>query len=129
MSLNIIFKFGIGGPYPNHPCGGGILRKLLVLTLSPPQPCKGGLRLLEPAFGCCLDARWGSSRALLVFSLNTDCDCSQDPVIFSGTVRSNLDPFGQAGSDADIWGALQQAGLADTVQALQVAHILLFPSR
>lgn len=32
----------------------------------------------------------------------------QDPVIFSGSVRSNLDPFGDAGSDERIWGALSQ---------------------
>ncbi len=34
----------------------------------------------------------------------------QDPVIFSGTVRSNLDPFGHAGSDTAIWEALAQVG-------------------
>ncbi|PSC76242.1 multidrug resistance-associated 1 isoform X1 [Micractinium conductrix] len=43
----------------------------------------------------------------------------QDPVVFSGTVRSNLDPFGDAGSDDRIWGALTQAGLADHVRSLQ----------
>ena len=31
----------------------------------------------------------------------------QDPVIFSGSVRYNLDPFGQH-SDKEIWMALQQ---------------------
>lgn len=29
--------------------------------------------------------------------------------MFSGTVRSNLDPFGDAGGDGRIWGALAQA--------------------
>ena len=43
---------------------------------------------------------------------------AQDPVVFSGTFRSNLDPFGDAGSDERIWGALQQAGLAGAVRAL-----------
>ena len=33
--------------------------------------------------------------------------CPQDPVIFSGSVRYNLDPFGKH-SDQEIWMALQQ---------------------
>ncbi|CAJ1412328.1 unnamed protein product, partial [Effrenium voratum] len=36
----------------------------------------------------------------------------QDPVIFSGTLRSNLDPFGQIGDDTALLGALRQVGLA-----------------
>lgn len=58
-----------------------------------------------------------------------DCSCAhtrpmpvllaaQDPVVFSGTIRSNLDPFGDAGGDEAIWGALKQAGLRDMVRAL-----------
>lgn len=47
----------------------------------------------------------------------------QDPVVFSGTFRSNLDPFGQAGSDAAIWGALRQAGLDATVRANGVSDM------
>jgi ABC-type multidrug transport system fused ATPase/permease subunit len=43
---------------------------------------------------------------------------AQDPVVFSGTFRSNLNPFGDAGSDERIWGSLQQAGLAEAVRAL-----------
>lgn len=42
----------------------------------------------------------------------------QDPVVFSGSVRSNLDPFGEAASDADIWEALRRAGADGAVRAL-----------
>jgi ATP-binding cassette, subfamily C (CFTR/MRP), member 1 len=34
----------------------------------------------------------------------------QDPTLFRGTVRSNLDPFGEH-SDIELWSALRQAGL------------------
>ena len=40
----------------------------------------------------------------------------QDPVLFSGTIRSNLDPFNQA-SDHDLWRALKRAHVADYVEA------------
>ncbi|KAG2142222.1 ABC protein [Suillus bovinus] len=36
----------------------------------------------------------------------------QDPLLFSGTMRSNLDPFSQH-SDAELWGALQRSCLFD----------------
>lgn len=38
----------------------------------------------------------------------------QDPVVFSGSVRANLDPFDAVGGDVYIWEALEQAGMADT---------------
>lgn len=34
----------------------------------------------------------------------------QDPTLFRGTIRSNLDPFGEH-TDMDLWAALRQAGL------------------
>ena len=40
----------------------------------------------------------------------------QDPVLFSGTFRSNLDPFGEY-KDADLWAALERANLKDKVVA------------
>jgi ATP-binding cassette subfamily C (CFTR/MRP) protein 1 len=40
----------------------------------------------------------------------------QEPVIFSGTVRSNLDPFGEH-SDSDIWKTVERAKLYDAVCA------------
>ena len=48
----------------------------------------------------------------------------QDPVIFSGTVRANLDPFDTAGGDAVIWQALEQAGIATAVRDLSVSSFL-----
>ena len=40
----------------------------------------------------------------------------QDPVLFQGTVRYNLDPFG-AHSDQDIWRALDKAHLREKVSS------------
>ena len=39
----------------------------------------------------------------------------QDPVLFSGTLRINLDPFGRY-SDAELWQALEHAHLKDFVK-------------
>lgn len=36
----------------------------------------------------------------------------QDPLIFSGTIRSNLDPFSQH-TDAELWDALRRAHIVD----------------
>ena len=44
----------------------------------------------------------------------------QDPVIFSGTIRSNLDPTAEVASDALIWHALRQVSLHDFVVELNV---------
>jgi ATP-binding cassette subfamily C (CFTR/MRP) protein 1 len=43
----------------------------------------------------------------------------QDPVLFSGTVRFNLDPFNQY-SDAQIWHALEQSHLRAAVEKLEL---------
>lgn len=37
----------------------------------------------------------------------------QDPTLFKGTVRSNLDPFNEHG-DAELWDALRQANLSSS---------------
>ncbi|RNA36438.1 multidrug resistance-associated 1 [Brachionus plicatilis] len=42
----------------------------------------------------------------------------QDPIIFSGTIRMNLDPFGEK-KDDDLWKALDLAGLKDFVYGLE----------
>ncbi|KFH67872.1 hypothetical protein MVEG_06603 [Podila verticillata NRRL 6337] len=41
----------------------------------------------------------------------------QDPTLFAGTVRDNLDPFDQSG-DADLWEALERAHLKEHVSSL-----------
>jgi ABC-type multidrug transport system fused ATPase/permease subunit len=42
----------------------------------------------------------------------------QDPLLFSGTIRSNLDPFGVY-EDARLWDALKRAYLVDRPTAAQ----------
>ncbi|WPT17490.1 Multidrug resistance-associated protein 1 [Picochlorum sp. SENEW3] len=42
----------------------------------------------------------------------------QDPIVFSGSVRSNIDPFNNAEHDDELWEALSQAGLANLVRKL-----------
>lgn len=41
----------------------------------------------------------------------------QDPVLFSGSMRYNLDPFGQY-SDADVWSALESVQLKSVVEKM-----------
>jgi ABC-type multidrug transport system fused ATPase/permease subunit len=41
----------------------------------------------------------------------------QNPVLFSGTVRSNVDPFDEY-SDDDIWAALSKCGMAEAVRGM-----------
>ena len=42
----------------------------------------------------------------------------QDPVLYSGTVRSNLDPFNQY-SDDELWSVLEKAYLKDAISGLE----------
>ena len=42
----------------------------------------------------------------------------QDPVIFSGTLRMNLDPFEQY-EDKDLWMALEKAHMKEFVQEME----------
>lgn len=41
----------------------------------------------------------------------------QEPFLFSGTVRSNLDPF-HSYTEADLWRAVESVGLKEAITAL-----------
>lgn len=45
---------------------------------------------------------------------------AQDPVLFTGTIRSNVDPMEQGGGDERVWEALEQAGLGAFVRGFEV---------
>jgi ATP-binding cassette subfamily C (CFTR/MRP) protein 1 len=42
----------------------------------------------------------------------------QEPVVFSGTVRSNLDPFGEKSHDGELWQALRDVGLEEQARSV-----------
>lgn len=42
----------------------------------------------------------------------------QEPVLFAGTVRDNLDPFKAAENDAVLWQALQQSGMKEFISSM-----------
>jgi ABC-type multidrug transport system fused ATPase/permease subunit len=46
-----------------------------------------------------------------------DLHFKQEPILFSGTLRYNLDPFNLY-SEANIWSALQSVSLKESVQAM-----------
>ena len=50
--------------------------------------------------------------------------CSQDPVLFSGTLRLNLDPF-DSHTDEELWKILELSHLKNFVSGLEQG--LLYP--
>ncbi len=67
----------------------------------------------------------------LIYSVVVACVCSsslsfvclslvipQDPVLYSGTVRSNLDPFAEH-TDDKLWLILEKSFLADAIRKLE----------
>ena len=46
------------------------------------------------------------------------CAIPQEPLLLTGSVRYNLDPFNAVANDADVWDALRAVRMADAVAAL-----------
>ena len=88
-------------------CGKSTLTMALYRIVEP----SGGLIYIDGLDICSIGLTDLRSRLALV---------PQDPVIFSGSVRSNLDPFDTAGGDQAIWRALERANMAGAIRALPV---------
>jgi ATP-binding cassette subfamily C (CFTR/MRP) protein 1 len=43
----------------------------------------------------------------------------QEPVLFSGTIRTNLDPIGTVTDDAKLWAALDKVGLKEAIERME----------
>lgn len=78
------------------------------------------LRVVEPQPGSRVLIDGIDVSKVLLFDLRSRIAIApQLPVLFSGTVRYNIDPF-EAHSDAEIWDALEKVGMKTSIQALQL---------
>ena len=59
---------------------------------------------------------------------NTCAGPAQVPVLFTGTLRFNLTPFGEH-SDAECWAALRRAHLSEMIESSPLGLDLVRPRR
>ncbi|XP_054154954.1 ATP-binding cassette sub-family C member 2-like [Oppia nitens] len=74
-------------------------------------------RIIEPAMGNIVIDDIDISRLGLQELRSRLTIIPQEPVLYSGTIRSNLDPFGNH-TDSDLWSVLEQSHLKLFVQSL-----------
>ena len=74
-------------------------------------------RIIEPASGTILIDGTDISRLGLTDLRLRITIIPQDPVLFSGTLRMNLDPF-EAYSDQEVWASIESAHLSEFVSSL-----------
>lgn len=73
------------------------------------------LRLVEPEDGSVIEIDGVDIMKVSLHTLRSNVTViPQDPVMFSGTLRLNLDPFDQYSDDA-IWESLERAHLKDDI--------------
>jgi ABC-type multidrug transport system fused ATPase/permease subunit len=74
-------------------------------------------RIVEPASGCLLIDGMDISTIGLQDLRSRITIIPQEPVLFEGTVRENLDPFKRE-SDLELWRALESAHLRDKIESM-----------
>jgi len=76
-------------------------------------------RLVEPEVGSFIKIDDISITDLKLSDLRKNISIiPQDPILFSGTIRFNMDPFDEH-TDQEIWEALENAGLKQTISELE----------
>jgi len=101
FSINAAEKVGIAG---RTGCGKSTMMMTLYRLV---EPCGGSLRI-DGQDVLSMGLRDLRSRLALV---------PQDPVIFSGTIRTNLDPFDDY-TDEQLWGTLSKVSMAEVVRQM-----------
>ena len=72
------------------------------------------LRLVEPSFGSITVDNVKTSTIGLHDLRKNLAIIPQDPVLFSGTIRTNLDPFNQY-TDKDLWDVLANTNMKEAI--------------
>ncbi|XP_055398779.1 ATP-binding cassette sub-family C member 4-like [Bubalus kerabau] len=73
-------------------------------------------RLSEPESGFRIDGIWTTNIGLHDLRKKMSV-APQEPVLFTGTMRNNLDPFNEH-TDEELWNALEEVHLKDTIENL-----------